>query len=255
MISIEKAWNSYYDAVGRLVHACGRLEDSLNLTLTLMIDRWVHPPKYYKLTWPDPDDANGSLAIQRSAWLSMQREAIIKVMLAEKSIEHFRHLTKKLQVVVGTSKKSRAEIERIFVQLGELQNLRNRIAHNGAEFHEAPDIFMSSNANTVGEGEKIDRILFTPAILLKAARDLNVMPDLIYNALDPEIEAGMLKDPHYQKMLENPDMKAHLEDLHGPWHYKSAELIHLDLKPQPTVQKPKRPHQSSPARSKPARRT
>lgn len=221
-------WAEYFSALGRLMHSFARVEDNLNLTLALMAEELVFPPKYYMPPIAESErlTAQAMLKGQREASLSIQRRAVLQAIVAGQRVAPLRDTIKRLLRVIGAEDSMRIEVDRILAHLSEIQFMRDRLAHNAA----VPDMrnkegwFGTSNQHTVRENEQWEIIYFKPAMLSDMARDLDVMPDLLYDCLHPEEHKLLMADPHYNKLMSSSEMQTFLADRNGPWHYKPSQL-------------------------------
>ena len=90
-----------------------------------------------------------------------------------------------------------AEVKRIFDQVGEIQYMRDRIAHNAAypNFTDKEGWFSTTNHYTAHEGDKISLVMFKPTMLLNMVRDLEAIPPLLERALDPPFTLASMRRP------------------------------------------------------------
>jgi hypothetical protein len=159
----------YYHALGRMMHNFACVEDILNTAVSTFV---FNPSPYVE--GPDMD------------WY--RTLDAIKAVTGGMRIAVLRDALKRLLRVHKASKKSRDEIAFVFAQLGEIQYMRDRLAHNAAvpmpPF--GSGLYSTNNLSTASEFEKFDEILFTTSMLDNMADDLAEIPFFIHQALYPE---------------------------------------------------------------------
>ncbi|MQA21280.1 hypothetical protein [Rugamonas rivuli] len=230
----DAVWDDYFLSLGKFFHEYARMENVLNILLSNLLEEAVFPSKYYTPPISDEErikwfhDSAAQRRGQEDAAMSLQRKAAVRAVLGSMRFKSMRDSFKRLLNVTNADPKVTGELERIFSHLGEIQFLRDRLAHNGA----TPDMtnkenwFSTSDSHTQNLQEKTSTIYFKAGDLLDMARDLHVIPDLIFEVFNPEIKQAIDADP----LMQTQEMKAHLDDKRGPFRYKPSQIRRVSHK-------------------------
>ncbi|MDB5799182.1 MAG: hypothetical protein JWL63_121 [Rhodocyclales bacterium] len=240
----DALWNEYFMALGKFFHAYARVENDLHVVLSNLLEEAVFPSKYYRQPPSGEErvkflqDPLARTKIQREASLSLQRRAAVRAVLGSMRLKPMKDSFNRLLSVTNADDAVTAELDRIFAHLGDIQSIRDRLAHNGAtpDMRNKENWFYTSDHLTQNLQEKSSTIYFKANTLLDMARDLTVIPDLIFNVFNPDIRKAMDNDPAAQ----TPEIKAHLTDVRGPFRYKSTQLKRESRRTKPTTSPAKR---------------
>lgn len=224
----ESLWTEYYVALGKFFHEYASVENNLNIVLSNLLEEAVFPTNHYRPKITDDErrrffeDPVAGIKSQRDAALSIQRRAAVRAVLGSMRIKQLKDTFGRLLVVTNAPVESTKEVERIFAHLSEVQSLRDRLAHNGA----TPDMrnkegwFYTSDHHTQNLEEKWSIVYFKASTLLDMARDLNVIPGLLFDLFNPEIRAAVDREPS----MQSPEMLAYQADVRGPFKFKPSHL-------------------------------
>jgi hypothetical protein len=196
--------------------------------LSNLLEEAVFPSTYYRPPISEEErarffhDPSARIKSQRDAALSIQRRAAVRAVLGSMRLKPMKDSFNRLLSVTNADAEVTAELERILAHLGDIQSLRDRLAHNGAtpDMRNKENWFSTSDHHTQNLQEKTSTIYFKASTLLDMARDLMVIPDLIFDVFNPEIRKSVDEEP----MMQTPEMKAHLADVRGPFKYKASQL-------------------------------
>lgn len=224
----DSLWEEYFLALGKFFHAYARVENSLHVVLSNLLEEAVFPSKDYRPPISEKErarffhDPSARIKGQRDAALSIQRHAAVRAVLGSMRLKPMKDSFNRLLSVTNADAEVTAELERIFAHLGDIQSLRDRLAHNGAtpDMRNKENWFYTSDHHTQNLQEKTSTIYFKASTLLNMARDLTVIPDLIFDVFNPEIRRSVDEEP----MMQTPVMKAHFTDVRGPFKYKASQL-------------------------------
>jgi hypothetical protein len=240
----DRLWANYFSALGRMFHAFAQVEDGLNLTIAEFLEAETNQPDDSRADINDagPFSAADIRRSQRYASAWIKRKALFKAVAAGLRLANLRDVMKRLLRVTNTSNDTRREVDRIFDQLGEIQYIRDRLAHNAAILlPNNPTIagttnngcwFCTSNLSTVKENEQFELLYFKLSMLLDIVGDLEVIPTLLDEALRPDFYKEFYSTPE----MSSPEMKALIVNEHAPWRYKPSELKREGPKSRPTRQ-------------------
>jgi hypothetical protein len=213
-----KEFEEYISALGLFMHMYGRAESDL----TVSILNYVRA----RLTPTNPGD-----------------HFIIQALVGPQRFGPARDSIKRLMRISGATAEQHAEVKRVLDHLGDIQFLRDRIAHGSA----TPDLSKQgswwgtstlTSARELGSGEIL---YFTPQMLRAAAEDLKHIPDLLFEALSPEMVEAARK--YTANEPPNRERDALVAARRAPWRYKPSQLRrvrpkfpanHKSRKPQPS---------------------
>jgi hypothetical protein len=221
-------WAEYYDALGRLMHGFAKTEDTLKLQLALYAEKHLFSKDNERLSKPDGQ----SLTLetlrdgQAESSLSLLRTAVVRAVLGGSGFETLKGSLKRILRVTGADRGVVTEVDRVLSHFGQIQLMRNRLAHNSA----APNMtdkdgwFYTSNYNTVTEDDAWEIIYFKPEMLIAMERDLNIGLHLLSDALDVHGLKDIEINEPWRSIMNSSEMKALAEEKMGPWHYKASDL-------------------------------
>jgi hypothetical protein len=210
------------------MHSFAQAEDQLNLLLALYIKKHVFPAGNQQAqtedeTWPYEDP----LASQAGASLSLLRTAVLRAVLGGSRFASLRATLKRLMRATGANASTAQEVDRIFAQFGEIQYVRDRLAHNSAvpSLKDKDCWFYTSNQSTVNDDQQWEMIYFKPSMLVAMERDLNVGLDILSDVLDVHsMQLKLKRNDEWLRLMKTPEMEEAMRDRLGPWHFKPSQL-------------------------------
>jgi hypothetical protein len=218
-------WARYFSALGRFFHVYTRTESALNATISNFINERIGPKK------------------------NKRNSALIAAILGGSRFAGSRDTLKRLLRITHSPKTTQDEVQRIFLQLGEISFFRDRIAHNFTipTSIDGPETWFGiDNSLTSREFEQLETLCFTPEILMDMAYDLFRIPDMLSFVLNEE---GKEFVQHYADGLEDSlirqSAREYLVRLHEPWRYKASQLKRTGPKHVRSSQRPAVPPEPS----------
>ena len=202
-------WPEYYAALGRFVQMYGSAEERLHSVLKGII---------FDLTSTEGTKFNLEII---GAITGSMRFAGLR--------DHFKRIFR----VSNYDQPYVVEFDYVLNQLGDIHSFRDRIVHHGAAAFSATE-FVTSNVETVREGDQEELIIFTPEILLDMASDLRAA----------RVFLAELNDIFLTMETSGPTWDRWITSVRPKWRFKSSNLRREGpkhwTKPPMRSKKPKR---------------
>jgi hypothetical protein len=204
-------WDEYFREFGRLMHFYARMEVSMNVLVSSYVEMKVHDRELAVRDNP----AGGRLGEQRDAFLSLQRNAVLRAMIGGLSTEGLKDAIVRLLRVTGEPAAIIEKVKQLFSHLTEIQRMRNRLAHSSA----TPDLcnkdswFYTDNQYSVREAEKAEMIYFQASVLRAMANDVERMPRMLERVFHPQLRKIADEQARQRIVVENE-----------PWEYDASTL-------------------------------
>ncbi|MCH5568797.1 hypothetical protein [Pseudomonas syringae] len=219
--------NKYFHALGKLMSGYSTVETDLAIQLRNVIEKIVCPdPAFYTGSAEEGKSIfNHFLDPQKDASQRINRNAAIVYLTERLSIAGYRDTLIKLMTIVNWDAKCISDLKAIFKQLEIIGQLRNRLAHNGAcpDMRNKGEWFSTSNHHVKSGPMRL--LYFEVNSLLRACRDLEMMPGRISDAIFPDEALEKSTDVVIRRYCESDEFKQYIADRNGPWHYKSSSLM------------------------------
>lgn len=134
-----------------------------------------------------------------------------------------------------------AEVAKVLSQMGEIQFLRDKLAHNAAwaEIRDGEWWFGTTNLKTARERDQIELIFFRTETLRAATRDL----ERAHTLIDRVLNKAFWQEVDETIERENLEPEDHIRL--GPWHYRPSMLAREGPKHSPKRERSSRPHRAS----------
>lgn len=233
MADSDSVLDEYYLALGRFMHSFASVETTLATVLSTLFENTVFPSEHYNLAFSEAERKSPIFALKASAASALKhrrlvqlRQEAIRAMLGPMRTALIRDSFKRLLIVTKAQAKVREECTRIFSQLSDIQNMRDRISHNGAtlETRKNETWFFTTDLGNKHLEEDHSTIHFQISDINKMSYDLGVIPDLL---------AALLNHPGHEEVPAP-----------APFQYKSSALVRTGPKFRSTPATPK-PRQKS----------
>jgi hypothetical protein len=180
--------------------------------------------------------------VERVAHNQPSEAAIIGAVMGGQRLAPLKDTLNRLLRVTAAADAVTKNVTDILAHVGEIQFLRDRLAHNGA----FPDLengrwwFGTTNVSTVRERKDSEMLFFTHEMLLAASHDLEDAWELIDRQIRPQFWAEVddqmrREDPAYAGRTFPPT-----------WRYKPSELRRERPRSQPKRKSRQPPPRSSP---------
>lgn len=210
-------WDDYYAALGRFMHQFSAMENGLNGYLAQFLALAIVP-----------SDSPKAFLIIRAA-VGGQRMAPL------------RDSMKRILRITRASPQMRDKIDAILDHVGNLQFVRDRLAHNGAILVDRRGKVRveTSNSFTVREFEQLETLYFPIQMLLDMTADLAVIHAAIHATITPHVRPTL----DLSGLAELEDALRHV----SAWRYKPSQLERVRPKSRAIRPTPKRPQEPSPA--------
>lgn len=220
--------DSYHLALGRFIQAFASLETGLNITLTMLLEEIVFPFSFYRKPLSPEDNAMflSDPAVraksQMEASFDIQRTAALRATLKSKRMAELRSLIKDLMEIKKCSDEDINEARRIFEHIAHIHKMRDRLAHNGAvaDMSNKDNWFYTTDIHTANLEEKKSFVYFKLDALDNMTRDLEVIPELLFELFNKEIKSALDSSP----FMQTPDMLSYTENVRGPFLFSTSQL-------------------------------
>jgi hypothetical protein len=216
--SIER----YRNLLGHFIDEFAKFESHLNLLLAKYIEKHTSLPRSITVF-----HAYGEVvANQCKASIDMKRTRIVRSLASGIGLENMKKSISRIIDIIHDDFESEKEIIRILSHIGQIQNFRNRIVHNGADpnLTDRKGLFYTSNQYTCNNEDKIEVIVFCLDHMSQMTRDVRVAGELISYALDVWDMRNVEKDAQSLSSEKDTEITAHRKDIRGPWHFNNSEL-------------------------------
>lgn len=199
----ETVADKYYPILGRFMHTFSAVETELHSLLYKYISHYL-------------------------PWTHRESPAVIRALLGEMRMNALRDNLKRILRVVQATKQLKHALEHCLNQIGEIQSLRDLLAHKPALFDRLrteEEWLGVSNTVTANEFEKIGVVYFQLETLTNMTTDLHAVHTFIY------------------KVLGNTHPESYKGSALPAWRYKPSQLRHGGPKSvsNPPKQKPQQP--------------
>jgi hypothetical protein len=221
----EWLMNKYYHALGTLLSSYSSVETNLALMVqslisTILGESNANDSTYSNVSSVDTSSEDARESARRSI---IKREAV--VYLTERlGIAAYRDTSMRLLSIEGRDAASIAAVKGIFAHVETIGHLRNRLAHNGAypDMRNKEEWFYTSNSHVKSGKHKL--LYFQIDSLLKASRDLRVIPDRLSAVLNPEDQLEKSDNAITKAYVASEAYRALIAERDGPWHYSASDL-------------------------------
>lgn len=186
-------WDAYHMALGRFMRASAEAENAINGLLIEYVEE-----RY------DKKEPGASLIA-----------AVIGGIRLKPMLDTFRRVVR----LGGMPLEAQTELAEIFGHLGEIQFLRDKLAHNAVyrEPKDEPGWFGVTNVRVAREKQSVEDIIFSVDTLDAATSDLNVAVTFVDRLLHPlewaEMDRARESDPSFVG-----------HTAYGAWRYKASAL-------------------------------
>ena len=224
----DAVWEEYYSSLGKFFHLYAQVENNLNIVLTNIVEEAVFPADHYGTTLSD-EERRGLFSnpevrnkVQMEAKLSLQRRAAVRAVLGSMRFKGVREAFSRLMEITSTEAHITERLGQIFNHLGQIQGVRDRLAHNGAtpDMRNKENWFYTTDSHTQNLERKASMLYFKASDLRDMTRDLSIIPELIFNLFNPALEIELAQNP----VMQTPEMKDLQADLNGPFWHKPSNL-------------------------------
>lgn len=191
-------WDDYFYYLGAFMHEFSRMENDVNAILSEYI------------------------AEQLSVGAKDTRQKdILKAATGGMRFANLRDTLKRVMRAAGANQDQMDGVSDVLSHLGDIQHVRDKLAHNGATLatnSDANTVVETDNVFTANERDKREVVQFPISVLSDLAHDSDIGPVCLYAKLAPS-GAEAIKDamaqPHYEPFLRGEP---------PAWRYKPSSL-------------------------------
>ena len=138
--------------------------------------------------------------------LRPKRSALILAVLGGQRMGPAKDTFKRLLRATNASQKKIAFVDAMFLQLGEIQFFRDRLAHHFTGETDDPDVWVNMNFGGIKEPHQMEDIYFHLDTMSHATEDLRWMRGVIGGLFNHRLRRGSSATPELPAWLYKPSM-------------------------------------------------